>query len=95
MSLEMIQVYVRPGLDVPWFLDTVPKSHGEYLRKTYIDIGKLKVTKEESEDGMMLTVTFNFTDQDHLHEFIVDPYLSEVVFKKELYNEKNGIVQLS
>lgn len=95
MSLEITQAFVRPSIDTPWFIETLPQSHWDYVRTTYVDTGKMKVTKEEISDGLMLYVTFSFPDFDAQVEFVSDQYLDGIVAKRELYNQEHGIEQIA
>lgn len=95
MSLEITQAFVRPTLETPWFVDTLPESHWDYFRTNYINTGKIQVTKEEISDGMILYVTFSFPDFDAQLEFVNDKYFEGIVAKRDLYNQENRIEQIS
>lgn len=95
MSVDVTSVFIRPSTDIPWWIDTLPPSHIEYIRTNYVQTGKLSGNTEQSTDGLMLIQNFSFTSEESLQEFASDPYLSDMVAKREIYNQSNGITQLS
>ena len=94
MSIEAIQIFIRPNTETSWFHDTWPPSHLEYIQTTYKDTGKYAGSREISEDGLMLTVTHIFTDEDAQFEFMTDEYLAGMVVQRDQHNSSNNITQL-
>jgi len=92
MALEIVQIFVRPNIETPWFQDTLPETHFDYIRTTYS--GKVQGVIERMADELMLTVTFTFTDEAAQLEFISDPYLLERVSQRDAYNTEHGIMQV-
>ena len=95
MSIESIQFFIRPNIETTWFHDTWPATHMEYIQTTYKDTGKYSGSKEISEDGLMLTVTHTFTNEDAQFEFINDSYLLGMVGNRDAHNTSNGIIQVT
>lgn len=95
MSVDVTSIFIRPNTNVPWWIDTLPPSHIEYIRTNYVHTGKLSGNTEEGMEGLMLTQNFHFTSQETLLEFMQDEYLSEMVRQREVYNDANGITQIS
>ncbi len=91
-SLEVTQFFMRPSLDVPWFQDTLPESHYEYIRTKYS--GKVKGVIEQIADGTVLSISFTFSDLEARQEFIEDEYLKERVAQRDLYNKEHNIEQI-
>lgn len=94
MSIEVIQLFLKTNTETPWFHDTWDASHLEYIQTTYKDTGKYSGRREISEDGLMLTVTHTFADENAQFEFITDEYLASMVVKREQHNSSNNITQL-
>jgi hypothetical protein len=92
-EIQIFQLFVRPSLDVPWFQDTLPEAHYDYIRTTYA--GKVKGVIEESTDGLMLTISFTFTDAYSQLEFVNDSYLQGRLAERDAYNLEHGILQFS
>lgn len=95
MSIEVVQIFTRPTVETPWFHDTWPASHLEYIQKTFKDTGKYSGSREISEDGRILTVTHIFADEDAQFEFMTDEYLADMVVKRDQHNSSNNITQVS
>lgn len=93
MLIEITQIFTRNSIDIPWFQDTLPESHYEYIRTTYA--GKVQGKRETLADGLMLSINFSFVDADAQHEFMADTYLTDMVAKRDLYNLEHDITQLS
>lgn len=91
MPIEIVQLFVRPSVDVPWFHETWPESHMNYLQTHYKDTGKFQGKREILEDGLTMVNTYIFTDASAEIEFMSDPYLAEMVEKRNAYNEANNI----
>lgn len=94
MSIEVIQLFSKTNAETPWFHDTWPPSHLEYIQTTYKDTGKYSGSREISEDGLMLIVTHTFTDENAQVEFITDEYLAGMVVQRDQHNSSNNITQL-
>jgi hypothetical protein len=91
MSIEVVQIFTRPTVETPWFHDTWPASHLEYIQKTFKDTGKYSGSREISEDGRILTVTHTFADEVAQLEFISDEYLASMAANRDQYNANNNI----
>ncbi len=94
MSIEAIQIFIRPNTETPWFHETWPAGHMEYIQTTYKDTGKYAGRRELSDDELMLTVVHTFTDEDTQFEFMTDAYLAGMVANRDAYNTSNNITQL-
>ena len=94
MPIEVIQIFIRPNTETPWFYDTWEPGHMEYIQTKYKDTGKYAGSRELSSDELMLTVTHTFTDETAQFEFITDTYLAGMVAKRDEHNINNGISQL-
>lgn len=90
MAIEITQIFIKPSADVPWFIDTLPASHIEYIRENYVATGKLSGSTTRVDD-LTLIQTFIFTTLDDQAAFIADPYMAEKVLQRAIYNEENGI----
>jgi len=96
MPIELIQVFIRPNIETPWFHDTWPPSHMEYIQTNYKDTGKYTGQRTISEDGLTLIVTHTFTDSDALTEFTEqDEYLAEMKQNRDQYNLANDIISIT
>jgi hypothetical protein len=91
MAIEVTQVFTRPSADVPWFIDTLPESHLQYIRENYVATGKLTGTTTRP-DELTLTQTFSFTTPENQEEFLTDPYMAEKALQRTVYNTQNDIV---
>ena len=94
MPIEFIQVFVRPNIETPWFHDTWPAGHMEYIQTTYKDTSKYTGNREISSDELVLTVTHIFTDEPAHIEFVSDAYLATMVANRDAHNKSNSIYQL-
>jgi hypothetical protein len=94
MTSEFTQVLTRPSADVPWFIDTLPESHLNYIRDNYVATGKLTGSTTRLDD-LTLMQTFIFTTLADQEEFLNDPYIAEKAIQRTAYNEANGIIQVS
>ena len=90
MAIEITQIFAKPSADVPWFIDTLPASHIEYIRENYVATGKLTGSTTRVDD-LTLKQTFTFTTLDDQEEFINDSYMAEKVSQRAVYNDENGI----
>lgn len=92
--ITISQTFMRPSLDIAWYQDSLPASHKEYFKTNYLDQGKMVATREELSDGLILSVSFSFTDTDAYQEFMADPYFLEKASGRDQYNIENGIVRI-
>ena len=90
MALEITQIFVKLSADVPWFIDTLPASHIEYIREKYVATGKLTGSTTRVDD-LTLKQTFIFTTLEDQEEFINDPYMQEKASQRAVYNDENQI----
>jgi hypothetical protein len=74
MAIEITQIFIKLSADVPWFIDTLPASHIEYIRENYVATGKLTGSTTRVDD-LTLKQTFTFTTLDDQEEFINDSNL--------------------
>lgn len=93
MAIEVTQIFTRPSVDIPWFIDTLPESHIEYIRENYVNTGKLTGLTTRPDD-LLLVQTFSFTTPEFQEEFKTDSYMAEKLVQRNLYNEQNGILLL-
>lgn len=93
MSLEVTQFFMRPSLDTPWYQDTLPPEHFDYIRTTYA--GKVQGKMEEIAEGTVLSVTFTFASIEARQEFMSDEYLKGAVARRDVYNKEHNITQIS
>lgn len=93
MPIEITLTLVRPSTDVPWFTDTLPSSHFDYIRSTYA--GKVQGKIEIEADGLLQIITFNCVDDDALQEFMNDEYLAGMIIQRDTYNAEHGIFLLN
>jgi hypothetical protein len=94
MTQEFTQIVTRPSAAVPWFIDTLPESHLNYIRENYVATGKLTGSTTRLDD-LTLMQTFIFTTLADQEEFLNDPYIAEKAIQRTAYNEANGIIPLS
>ena len=94
MERQYTQVFIRPSTDVPWFNDTWPPSHMEYVQTNYKDTGKLTGSKTVSEDGLTMTTVHTFTDEVAEAEWMSDVYLQTMLQQRQEYNAINDIIEL-
>lgn len=94
MPIEIVQIFSKPTLETPWFHDTWPDGHMEYIQAVYKDTGKYTGSGEISSDGLMLIVTHTFTDETAHFEFMTDTYLTSMLAKRDEHNASNGITRL-
>ena len=90
MAIEITQIFIKLSADVPWFIDTLPASHIEYIRENYVATGKLTGSTTRVDD-LTLKQTFTFTTVDDQEEFITDSYMAEKVSQRTVYNSENQI----
>ena len=90
MAIEITQIFVKPSADIPWFIDTLPTSHIEYIRENYVATGKLKGSTTRVDD-LTLKQTFIFTTLDDQSEFMSDSYMAEKAVQRTAYNDENQI----
>ena len=90
MPIEITLYFIRPSLDIPWFTDTLPSSHFDYIRSTYAN--KVQGKIETDSDGMIQIIPFTCVDDAALQEFINDEYLQGMIVKRDAYNLANGII---
>ena len=90
MVLEITQIFIRLSADVPWFIDTLPASHLEYIREKYVATGKLTGATTRVDD-LTLKQTFIFTTIEDREEFMSDPYMKEKALQRSVYNDENQI----
>jgi hypothetical protein len=90
MAIEVTQIFIKLSADVPWFIDTLPASHLEYIREKYVATGKLTGSTTRVDD-LTLKQTFTFTTLDDQEEFINDSYMAEKVSQRAVYNDENQI----
>ena len=90
MAIEITQIFVKPSADVPWFIDTLPASHIEYIRENYVATGKLTGSTTRVDD-LTLKQTFIFTTLDDQAEFMADSYMAEKAVQRTAYNDENQI----
>jgi len=91
MPIEIFQLFIRPNLETPWFHETWPESHINYVQTHYKDTGKLQGKREILEDGLKMVSTYIFTDAAAELEFMSDPYLAEMAIKRNEYNAAHNI----
>jgi hypothetical protein len=91
MEIQFSQVFVRTDINTPWFHETFPQSHIDYVNTTYRDTGKRTGSFEVSEDGLMLTQIHIFSSEEARAEFATDPYLVGMLAQRTAYNEANNI----
>ena len=90
MALNITQIFIKLSADVPWFIDTLPASHIEYIREKYVATGKLTGSTTRVDD-LTLKQTFIFTTLEDQEEFINDPYMKEKASQRAVYNDENQI----
>ena len=90
MAIEITQIFIKLSADVPWFIDTLPASHIEYIRENYVATGKLTGSTIRVDD-LTLKQTFTFTTLDDREEFINDSYMAEKAVQRTAYNDENQI----
>ena len=95
MSIEVVQIFVKPNVETQWFHDTWPASHLEYIQTMYKNTGKFIGRREISEDGLMLTTTFIFSDENAQFDWMADEYLAGMVIKRDQHNLDNDIFQVT
>jgi hypothetical protein len=91
MEIKFSQVFVRPTVDIPWYQETLSEEHKQYMTDTYTNTGKRVGSVEISEDGMMMTITHQFRDQDALYQFSVDPIITQMKENRDAYNTEHNI----
>jgi hypothetical protein len=95
MPIEFTQIFVRPSVDVPWIYESwTPEfraEHAEYINTKYGVTGKRTGSFEVSENGLMLTQHHSFASAEAHAEFSADPYIQEMLAKRNEYNEANNI----
>ena len=90
MAIEITQIFIKLSADVPWFIDTLPASHIEYIRENYVATGKLTGSTTRVDD-LTLKQTFTFTTLEDQEEFITDSYMAEKAVQRTAYNDENQI----
>lgn len=95
MPVEIIQVFSKPSLEIPWFHEIWEPSHMDYITTKYKDTGKYRGNREILEDGLTLIITHTFIDNDALNEWKADPYLTTMKENRDAHNLANGIEQLA
>lgn len=91
MALEFIQVYTRPNVSVPWFHETWSQSHMEYIDNKYKKTGKFTGSRLESEDKLMIILSYSFVDENAYIEWMQDEYLQEMAKTRISHDSKYGI----
>jgi hypothetical protein len=94
MPIKLTQTFVRMNVNTPWFPDTLPASHAEYIKTKYKDTGKLTSSGVTSEDGKRYDIVFIFRDDEARLEFFEDAYLQSRLAERNEYNLLNFIDQV-
>jgi hypothetical protein len=90
MPIEITLVFIRPSAAVPWFHETWPPSHAEYIKTHYKDTGKFEGSSEQIGETTLIN-TFRFASPEAMEEFISDPYLVSMKEARDIYNRTNNI----
>lgn len=95
MKITLIKKQTRPSVDVPFFFESqyVNKEYGPYLKKNYIDTGKLlTVDRAMAEDKLSMTMTTVWESQEAFAEYYADPFCIENFLKISAeYEQTHGI----
>lgn len=92
--------FIRPSIETPWFHDTWPPSHMEYINALFKDegseyYGRYKGSRVESPDKLTLITTYTFDDEAVFLKFTTDPYLVQMNENREAYNLAHDIVRFT
>lgn len=97
--ITLIKKQTRPSTDIPFFFESnlVNREYGMYLKKNYIDTGKLiTVDRVMSEDKLSITLTTMWESQKAFADYYSDPYCIENFLKiSSEYDQLNGITSES
>lgn len=89
-----IWIFTRPSLDIPWFWETLPESHREYINEKYRQPGIFRSEIELSEDGLTVANSGFFINKESADLWAQDTYLIQKSVERNDYNIKNGIERL-
>lgn len=93
---KITAVQTRPSTSVQFWGPTTPgvtEEHTQYFRETYVNTGKqLDFSAQVSNDGLQLTTTLIWKDQESLQEWKNDPLIKSRFFDvQEAYLNAHGI----
>ncbi len=94
MPIKITQTFARADTNIPWFTETLPPSHNEYIKTNYKDTGKLTSAVTLSEDGRRYDVEFIIANEMARLEFFEDPYLQSRLAERNEYNLLHFIDQV-
>ena len=82
--ISIVRTQTRPSTDIPFFYQTslVRPDYGAYLKKNYIDTGKLiKFERTMTEDQLTITATTVWESQEAFSKYFSDPFCVENFLK--------------
>jgi hypothetical protein len=89
------QLYTKTDPATPWYFQVWTPELTEHMLVTYHQTGKLDGAFAPAEDGLSLTITQIFSDQDAKDQFDNDTFLIEQRALREAYNDTHGIILAS
>ena len=72
----------------------LPESYLNHIRTTYIETGKLEITRNEISENEVETV-FNFASEAARQEFLQDNLVIQEKLRSEKHMQSAGIQQIS
>lgn len=85
------QVYTKTNPETQWYFQVWTPELTEHMLTTYHQPGLLDGSFEPSENGLSLTITQIFIDENAINQFNTDPFLIEQRSIRDAYNEANAI----
>jgi len=89
-----IMIFTRPSVTIPWFWDQLPATHAQYITDNFKTTGKFRGERENSEDGLTISISYFFNSEQSVNDFVTDEYLSGMVQQRDQYNLEHGIERL-
>lgn len=92
MSYKVTNVFTRPSTDVVFHVSNVSDSYINHVVENYKNVGKVtNITTDVSPNGLQLTVTWTWANQNEFNAFNVDPIAVSQRNDRDAYNQANGI----
>ena len=94
MVNQLVQAFIRESVDVPWFHDTWDPEHPTYVRDEYITPGLVSIDRDESEDKLMVIISYEFHSIEAVEKWHNDSYLKIMGARKAAHNLEHNITQV-